>query len=378
MKPEIQKKIEKLKQIGENPKNSIIETKKQSGKQLVGCFPIYVPEELVYAAGALPIGMWGGSKTGSKADSYLQSFCCSIMRANTEQSLAGDYNMLSAVIMTAYCDTLKCMIENWKAAVSHLNIIPVVYPQNRKTDSGKKFFKEELNRVKGELEKILKVEITDEAIEEALEVYEEYRKTMREFTSRISDFPETFDAATRHQVIKAAYFMDKKDYMQEIKEILKGLEKEKKEDKTRKKKIILTGLMAEPTVMLDLFTENDMYVVSDDLAQESRQFRTEAPKEGTWSERIAKRLAMQDGCTFLYDCEKSRGQKLIQTVKNCGADAVIFCQMKFCDPDEFDYPIVKKELEAAQIPMLYIEFEQQMESVGQLRTRIQSFAEMLD
>ena len=52
--------------------------------------------------------------------------------------------------------------------------------------------------------------------------------------------------------------------------------------------------------------------------------------------------------------------------------------MKFCDPDEFDYPMVKEDMESAGIPMLTIEFEQQMESVGQLRTRIQSFAEMLD
>ena len=51
--------------------------------------------------------------------------------------------------------------------------------------------------------------------------------------------------------------------------------------------------------------------------------------------------------------------------------------MKFCDPDEFDYPIIKKELDEAGVQQLYVEIEQQMDSVEQLRTRIQSFAEML-
>jgi benzoyl-CoA reductase/2-hydroxyglutaryl-CoA dehydratase subunit BcrC/BadD/HgdB len=51
--------------------------------------------------------------------------------------------------------------------------------------------------------------------------------------------------------------------------------------------------------------------------------------------------------------------------------------LKFCDPEEFDYPIFKKELEAAKIPALYLEIEQQMDSVEPLRTRIQSFTEML-
>jgi benzoyl-CoA reductase/2-hydroxyglutaryl-CoA dehydratase subunit BcrC/BadD/HgdB len=89
------------------------------------------------------------------------------------------------------------------------------------------------------------------------------------------------------------------------------------------------------------------------------------------------RIADQKGCPFLYEPEKTRGQKLIDLVKENKADAVITLQMKFCDPDEFDYPIYKAELEAAGIPLLYLEVEQQMDSFGQIGTRIQSLAEML-
>jgi benzoyl-CoA reductase/2-hydroxyglutaryl-CoA dehydratase subunit BcrC/BadD/HgdB len=59
------------------------------------------------------------------------------------------------------------------------------------------------------------------------------------------------------------------------------------------------------------------------------------------------------------------------------ADAIVLIQMKFCDPEEFDYPILKKELGEANTPLLYLEIEQQMDSPEQIRTRIQSFAEML-
>ena len=59
------------------------------------------------------------------------------------------------------------------------------------------------------------------------------------------------------------------------------------------------------------------------------------------------------------------------------AQAVIALQMKFCDPEEYDYPIYKAELEKAGMPLLYLEVEEQMDSFGQLRTRVQSFAEML-
>ena len=92
---------------------------------------------------------------------------------------------------------------------------------------------------------------------------------------------------------------------------------------------------------------------------------------------MAGRICDQKGDTFLYEEEKTRGQMLIDLVREKKADAVVIFMMKFCDPEEFDYPIYKKELEAAGIPMLYLEIDQQIDSFEQIRTRVQSFTEML-
>ena len=47
--------------------------------------------------------------------------------------------------------------------------------------------------------------------------------------------------------------------------------------------------------------------------------------------------------------------------------------MKFCDPEAFDYPLVKKDLEEAGVPLLSVEHDQLVESTEQPRTRIQGF-----
>ena len=73
-------RVEQLCEAALHPGKTIMATKKESGKDLVGCFPIHTPEEIVYAAGCVPIGMWGGKTEIQLADKYLQSFCCSIMR----------------------------------------------------------------------------------------------------------------------------------------------------------------------------------------------------------------------------------------------------------------------------------------------------------
>ena len=94
--------IEKLTAAGLNPGKTIAETKKETGKDLVGVFPIRTPEEVVYAAGCVPIGMWGGHTEITLADKYLQSFCCSIMRINLEYALRGVYNDVKAVLIPTF------------------------------------------------------------------------------------------------------------------------------------------------------------------------------------------------------------------------------------------------------------------------------------
>ena len=347
-----------------------------SGRELFGCFPLHVPEELVYAAGYLPVGMWGGKTEIKLADKYLQGFCCTIMKANMEFGLNGTYRNLKGVIIPAFCDTLKCVLENWKYAVPEIPMIPIVYPQNRKIGGGIDFLFTEFNHVKSELEKICGHEITEESIEEAFRIYEDWRKAMRDFAETAADYPITLDAKTRHLVMKAACFMDKAEYTPVIREITAQLKAQPAED-YKGIKLIATGLISEPVELMEIFAENDIAIAADDLSHQSRMFRTPARETGTALEKMAYRMADQRGDTFLYDPLKEKGQMLIDMVKEKKADGVVMLMMKFCDPEEFEYPIIKEELEAAGIPLLYLEVDQQMESYEQLRTRVQSFAEML-
>lgn len=371
----IKEMIEYFEEIANHPEQSVHALMKETNKQVIGCFPYYTPEEIIYAAGMLPIGIWGGQTEIKLADRYLQSFCCSIMRANIEQGMKGKYDFLSAVIIPAYCDTLKCVIENWKVAVPQVPLIPMVYPNNIKIKAGIDFLISEFERVKKEIELIAGIEITEDKLNDSILIYEDYRKTMREFTSLVIEYPNTINAKTRHLIIKSSFFSDKKEYTLKLKELITQMKKQPIEV-FNGIKVVATGILAEPETLLDLFTENNIAFIADDLAQESRQFRTSVTNGDTALEKLAIRMSNQE-CAMLYDVTKSRGQKLIELVKEKKADAAVVFMLKFCDPEEFDFPIYKKELEDAQIPMLYLEIEQTLNSVEQIRTRIQSFAEML-
>ncbi len=369
--------IKKLCEAGLNPGKTIAQTKKETGKELVGCFPIHTPEEIVYAAGCVPVGMWGGTTEIQLADKYLQSFCCSIMRTNIEFGMRGVYDELKAVIIPTFCDTLKCIVENWKVAVPQIPAIAMAYPQHRDLSAGVEFMISETKRVKHELELILGKIIVEEEVEAAFAVYEDYRKTMREFTEVAAQHPEIIGAKTRHLLIKAGQFMDKAAYTKDMKEIIEGLKAEPASN-FKGTKVIVTGLLSEPVEVLEIFEENDVAVVGDDLSMGSRLWRTPArDTDEDVYHKMAYIVADQKGDTFLYEPEKTRGQMLIDMVKEKNADAVVVMMMKFCDPEEYDYPIYKAELEEAGVPELYLEIDQQLTTFEQIRTRVQSFTEML-
>ena len=195
--------ISKFQDVANHPKKTVLEYKKNTGKGLVGIMPYYAPEEIVYAAGYLPVGLFGAQKPQiSAARTYLPPFACSLMQADMELQLNGTYDCLDAVIFSVPCDTLRCMSQKWHGKAP---VIVFTHPQNRKIDAAVDFLKGEYEHVRSELERILGVTITDMALQEAIKVYNENRRVMREFCDVAAQYPQIFTPVKRHDVIKARW-----------------------------------------------------------------------------------------------------------------------------------------------------------------------------
>ena len=368
--------INEFKAIADNPIKAMDDYKKETGKGAVGIMPVYCPEEIVHAAGYLPIGMWGAQKKQiSKARTYLPPFACSIMQSVMELQLEGVYDDLEAVIFSVPCDTLKCMSQKWNRPVP---AIVFTHPQNRKIakDAANVFAREEFNIVKEKLEDILDVHISNKAIKNSIAVYNENRAACREFSDVAAEYAAVVTPSDRHAVIKARWFMEKSRHTALVKELIAALKAEPAPE-FKGKKIIVTGIQVEPYDVLDIFQENGFAIVADDLAQETRNFRQDVPDDDDALMALARAWNEFDGCSLATDVNKPKGQMIIDAVKKYGADAVVVCMMKFCDPEEFDYPILLQEFEAAGVKNLYIEVDQESTAFEQVKTRIQTFAEIL-
>lgn len=367
--------LSQLKDIAANPKKAMDDFKAETGKGAVGVMPIYAPEEMVHATGFLPMGLWGAQgKTISKARTYLPAFACSIMQQVMELQCEGAYDDLAAVLFSVPCDTLKCLSQKWKGTSP---VIVFTHPQNRGLEAANQFLVTEYELVKEQLEHYLDVKITNAALENSIAIYNENRAVMREFVKVAADYPQVIDAVSRHAVFKARQFMLKEKHTALVKELIAEV-KAMPVQPWDGKKVVVTGILLEPNELLDIFNEFKLAIVDDDLAQESRQIRVDVldGEEGPLY-RMAKAWQQMYGCSVATDTKKGRGKMLINKTIQTGADAIIVAMMKFCDPEEWDYPVMYREFEEKGVKNLMIEVDQEVSSFEQVKTRLQSFVEML-
>ena len=76
----------------------------------------------------------------------------------------------------------------------------------------------------------------------------------------------------------------------------------------------------------------------------------------------------RSGCSLIHELGKPRGRMLAELCPESGADGVINCMMKFCDPEEYDQPWLIKDLRAAGYPVISIDIDPLNRAFEQVRT----------
>lgn len=373
--PDLKEQIEILRNAAKNPRKQM-ERYLSEGKKVVGCFAVYTPEVLVHASGMIPMGIWGGQTELKEAKRYLPAFACSIMQTSLEMGIRGTYKGLSAVMIPALCDTFRCITQDWRFGVTDIPMIPITYPQNRVNKGAADFLISEFETVLTKLSTITGQMMTEAALEHSIEIYNEHNAVMRKFTETAKKHLDVITPSVRHDIMKSAFFYEKSEHTELMNQLIEALEREP-EFEFKGKKMILTGIMAEPEELLDILSENHIAVVSDDLAQESRQYRTDIPVSGgSGLRRLALQWLNHYGCALAHEEKLTRPQMLVDMCREDKADGVIACMMKFCDPEEYDYPTYSAKLKENGYRTLFLEIDLLNSSYEQARTRIQTFTDI--
>lgn len=375
---EIKELLEQFKYYANNPRKQL-DKYLAEGKKAVGVFPYYAPEEIVYAAGIVPFGVWGGQGSIERAKAYFPTFYYSLALRCLEMALDGTLDGLSASIITTLDDTLRPFSQNYKVGVGQK--IPMIFlnhGQHRKEEFGKTYNARIFNKAKEELERICGVTVTDENLKKAFEVYNENRSEKRRFIKLAAKHPQTVKASDRCYVLKSSYFMLKDEHTALLKQLNAKLEAlpEESWDGVR---VVTSGIITDTPGLLEVFDAYKICIVADDVAHESRALKVdidlsiEDPMLA-----LADQFARMDEDPLLYDPDiYKRPKYVVNLVKENNADGCLLFMMNFNDTEEMEYPSLKQIFDAENLLLIKMGYDQQMIDFGQVKTQLETFNEIV-
>lgn len=375
---EIKELLEQFKYYANNPRKQL-DKYLAEGKKAVGIFPYYAPEEIVYAAGVVPFGVWGGQGPIERAKEYFPTFYYSMALRCLEMALDGTLDGLSASMVTTLDDTLRPFSQNYKVSAGRK--IPMIFlnhGQHRKEDFGKQYNARIFKKAKEELEKICDVKVTDENLKKAFGIYNENRSEKRKFIKLAATHPQTVKASDRCHVLKSSYFMLKDEHTALLKKLNEKLAALAEEawDGVR---VVTSGVITDNPGLLEVFDAYKVCIVADDVAHESRALKVdidlsiEDPMLA-----LADQFARMDEDPILYDPDIFKRPKyVVDLAKENNADGCLLFMMNFNDTEEMEYPSLKQAFDAAKIPLIKMGYDQQMVDFGQVKTQLETFNEIV-
>lgn len=371
-------KIAEFRTIIENPYSYLQKIKDENNKKIIGYVCSYAPEELIYAAGALPVRLFGSDSIIHRADLHLQSYCCSLVRGILEDALSGRLDLLDGMVFPHTCDSIQRLSDVWRLNLVKSFHADVVLPVKLTTPSAKSYLINVLKKFKADLERWLNKKITDADLIRAVKTYNSIRSLMTRLYRLRCKNPQVISGQDFHTLIRAAMIVERDHFLEALTAITADLEKTAPEKKlTDVKKLVLSGGICNHPDVYDTIENAGGVVAGDDLCTGSRYFEGAINDHLSPLEAMAERYTKRAVCPAKHFGLTSRGENLVRTVRECGADGVIFMLLKFCDPHAFDYPYLKEMLDREKIPSLLLEMEEQTQAGGQLQTRLETFIQIL-
>lgn len=347
---------------------------KNMGKKVFGYFCTYVPEEIIHAAGIIPVRIMGGFDDITLADAHLPSYVCSFARSCYDQGLKGIYNYLDGVVFPCTCDTIIGLYSIWKADIK-TPYIGFVDPLCAKTETAKKYFREEVARFKDSLENFLGKEISDTSLKNSIEVYNENRRLLKEvYELRKSSHPP-ISGVEALDIARSSMLSPKEEHNHLLKNLLDKISEREHLPKPGAR-ILISGSAIYDTEILKMIESSGGIIVADDLCTGTRYFWDLANTNASPLDAIADRYYERIPCPCNYPPER-RLKHILSLIKDYNVEAVIFTLQKFCDPHLFDHPFIEEKLKDAEIPTLLVETEHMTSPLGPLKTRVEAFLETI-
>ncbi len=347
---------------------------REAGGKVVGHFQVYFPEEIVHAAGLLPLKIRGAPVEPMQADSRFGSYLCSIIKTSLEIALSGRVQ-LDMFVTHPICDAARNLAAVWGRNFSYPCQI-LYLPQNATSPHAATYLRGEYARLKRDVEAIAGRAVTDDDLRRSLAVYNENRGLLRELYAIKREAPWLISADEAYVLLAVGGLIFREEHNELLRTVLPLIRERKARPQDRLRVVFEGGFCEQPPLDLIRAVGRSCYVVDDDLLIGLRWIMEDVPLDGDPLFNLAEAyLEKSSYSPVQHDDRKPKERMLLERIRASGAQAAIIAAAKMCEPGLDEQVAYTRALDKEGIPYFVSEFEENMTSLDHLELQLETFVE---
>ncbi|MFC1858644.1 2-hydroxyacyl-CoA dehydratase subunit D [Thermodesulfobacteriota bacterium] len=376
--------LEKANEIYSHRSKRARELKRQ-GKKIFGYFCCYPPVELMTALDIVPVRIMGDmDEPITIADGYLPTVMCSFYRSCLDIGLKGQYDYCDGFVGSHGCDAAERTTHIWENYIETPCSFYLDIPHT--SHSGPvKFFREQINYFKEELENFIGKKIDNPRLQKAIALHNKQRALVRALYDIRKQDPPLITASEVLQVLISIMVIPVEEGNQLLKEVLEEVNTRENKPEPKPARVLIWGSLIDNTIFTELMEDSGLHAVIDDTGIGTRPFwhdieKSDDPLEATaihyLKELKCPRTIVETGATYMEDLENRFGY-LRDLAREWHVNGIVANIIRNCDIHGYEVPAVKDYLEPLGFPVLVVEQNYSTSALAQFRTRFQAFSEKI-
>jgi benzoyl-CoA reductase subunit C len=352
--------------------------RKQGGK-VVMYWCSNVPEEIIHAAGMLPVRITGNPLLPtSVGDLYMEESYCTLVRAIFDQILRGTFNKSEAIVIPHACDAvIRGAKYLWTVKALDGIEFPEMYWVEMPHDKnllGYEFYVERLRGFRTSMEKLSGRQISDDDLNRSIDVYNRNRAVLQKAVAFRRSHPPRISGTEALTIIGAGMFMPKEEHTSLLERLLEEVEGFPAKDSPR---LFLSGSGLDNTDVMELIESCGTVVVGDDMCTGDRCCENLVEERLDPIEALAHRYLRKAPCPRMMPLA-DKVEDFRRRIEECQPDGVIFYLLRWCDSLMWDYVALRDELAKFDIPHYYLDMQEyRLTNPESLKTRIEALTETM-
>ncbi len=359
---------------------------KGEGKKIIGYICSFAPLEIITAAGCIPFRVRGNiHEPITKGDTLLETIVCPYYRSCFDLTVKQRYDFLSGMVIPHGCDSMVRSYSAWSYSLPysyfHFVNIPTLCDE-----SSFEFFGAELNTFRKSLEKFVGRTIPDDDLAQSIRIHNENRDKVRALYEFRKGDPPLISGTELTMVLTVGSSLPIRESNTLLDQVLAEIGRRERSLLKKGPRLLIDGACIDNIELIKLAEEIGGNVVADTICNGARDYFPRTDVGGDPINALAHRYLDKINCPKTYRENKtgtfegdiaSRFGDIGSYAKEFKVDGAILYIYKYCDPFGFEVPARKAYYKSINIPMLHLEDVYSAGTMGQLRTRIQAFLEMI-